>query len=77
MKGRMEYRTDKLGQIHNIFGKVSFSEDQLKENLKVFLKAVNDAKPNAVKGTFIKSISVATSMGPGIDLDVNKVLESL
>jgi len=77
MKGRMEYRTDKLGQIHNIFGKVSFSEDQLVENLNAFLKAVNDAKPAAVKGTFMKSISVTTSMGPGINLNVSEVLGEL
>ena len=77
MKGRMEYRTDKLGQIHNIFGKVSFSEKQLVENLNAFLKAISDAKPSAVKGTFIKSISVATSMGPGIDLNVSEVLGEL
>lgn len=75
--GRVEYRTDKLGQIHQIFGKVSFSEDQIKENLKTFIKAVNDAKPSAVKGTFIKTISVATTMGPGINLDVNKVMAEL
>ncbi len=75
--GRVEYRTDKLGQIHQIFGKVSFSEDQLKENLKTFIKAVNDAKPSAVKGTFIKTISVATTMGPGINLDVNKIMAEL
>ncbi len=75
--GRVEYRTDKLGQIHQIFGKVSFSEDQIKENLKTFIKAVNDAKPAAVKGTFIKTISVATTMGPGINLDVNKVMAEL
>ena len=75
--GRVEYRTDKLGQIHQVFGKVSFSEDQLKENLTTFLNAVNDAKPAAVKGTFIKNISLATSMGPGINLDVNKALAQL
>lgn len=75
--GRVEYRTDKQGQIHQIFGKASFSEDQLKENLKTFVKAVSDAKPSAVKGTFIKNISVAASMGPGITLDVSKVLAEL
>lgn len=75
--GRVEYRTDKLGQIHQIFGKVSFSEDQLKDNLKTFIKAVSDAKPSAVKGTYISNISVATSMGPGIKLDIGKVLTQL
>lgn len=75
--GRVEYRTDKLGQIHQIFGKVSFSEDQLMDNLRTFIKAVSDAKPAAVKGTYISNISVATSMGPGIKLDISKVLTQL
>ncbi|MBD3270078.1 50S ribosomal protein L1 [Candidatus Peregrinibacteria bacterium] len=76
-KGRIEFRTDKLGQIHNIFGKVSFDEAKLKENLLSLIKAVVDAKPAASKGTYVKSISVATSMGPGINLDVSKVLADL
>ena len=75
--GRVEYRTDKQGQIHQIFGKVSFSDEQLSENLKTFLKAVSDSKPSGVKGTFIKNIAVATSMGPGIKLDMSKVMGEL
>jgi large subunit ribosomal protein L1 len=75
--GRVEYRTDKLGQIHQIFGKVSFTDEQLQENLKTLLKAINDAKPATLKSTFIKNISVATSMGPGITMDVNKTLGEL
>lgn len=69
-KGRLEYKTDKLGQIHQIFGKVSFAESALEENLRAFLKAIVEAKPSAVKGTFIKRISVATTMGPGINVDL-------
>lgn len=76
-KGRVEYRTDKLGQIHQIFGKVSFSEEQLAENLKAFIKAIADSKPSAVKGTYIQNISLATTMGPGIKLDLSKTLSSL
>lgn len=76
-KGRVEYRTDKLGQIHNIFGKVSFSEEHLKGNLVALLKAINDSKPAAVKGAFIQNISVATSMGPGIKLDMPSVMAAL
>lgn len=75
--GRVEYRTDKLGQIHQIFGKASFTEEQIAENLRVFLKAVNDAKPSAVKGAFMKSVSVATTMGPGINLDLGRVMQQL
>ncbi|MEZ4087173.1 MAG: 50S ribosomal protein L1 [Candidatus Gracilibacteria bacterium] len=76
-KGRVEYRTTKQGQIHQIFGKVSFGEAELKENLKAFIKAVVDAKPAAVKGTFVKNMSVSTSMGPGIKLDMSSVMGEL
>jgi large subunit ribosomal protein L1 len=76
-KGRVEFRTDKLAQIHQVFGKASFTEDQLKENLKAFMKAVVDAKPAAVKGTYVENISVATTMGPGITLDVAKIMAEL
>lgn len=76
-KGRVEFRTDKLAQIHNIFGKASFTEEQLMENLKTFLRAIVDAKPASLKGTFIENISVADTMGPGIRLDVSKVMAEL
>ena len=76
-KGRVEFRTDKQAQIHQIFGKTSFSEDQLADNLKAFLKAVLEAKPASVKGTYIENINVATTMGPGIRLDLAKVMAEL
>lgn len=76
-KGRVEYRTDKLAQIHQIFGRVSFTEEQLNENLKTFLKAIVDSKPATVKGSYITSINVATTMGPGIKLDLQKVMAAV
>ncbi len=76
-KGRVEFRTDKQGQIHNLFGKTSFSEDQLLENLKALLKAIVDAKPSASKGTYIQKISLATTMGPGVNIDVPAALAEL
>ena len=76
-KGRIEYRTDKLGQIHQIFGKASFTEEALKENLKAFIKAIADTKPAGVKGTYIQNITVATTMGPGIKLDMQRVTAEL
>jgi len=76
-KGRVEFRTDKLAQIHQIFGKASFTEEQLAENLKSFLRAVVDAKPTGIKGSYIENISVATTMGPGIRLDLSKVMAEL
>lgn len=77
MKGKVEFRMDKLANLHNIFGKVSFSEAQLEENLKAFLKAIVAAKPSGAKGIFIQSVTLTTTMGPGIRLDANKVLASL
>lgn len=74
IKGKVEFRMDKLANVHNIFGKVSFGEAQLEENLKTFLQAVAQAKPSGAKGIFVKSITVKTTMGPGIRLDVNKAL---
>lgn len=73
-KGRVEFRTDKQGQMHNIFGKVSFTEAQLRENLKALLKAIVDTKPATAKGTYIVGLSVATTMGPGIRVDVANAL---
>ncbi|MEK7673471.1 MAG: 50S ribosomal protein L1 [Patescibacteria group bacterium] len=73
-KGKVELRVDKDGNLHNIFGRVSFDEAKLKENLKSLIKVVLDAKPISTKGTYINSISVAGTMGPGIHLDVNKAV---
>jgi large subunit ribosomal protein L1 len=73
MKGKIEFRNDKQANLHNIFGKVSFGEDKLKENLKTYVKAIMDVKPSGVKGVYINSITLSTTMGPGIRLDVRKV----
>lgn len=70
-KGKVEIRVDKLSNLHNVFGKSSFEEAQLIENLKAIVKAVLDNKPASSKGTYIKSITVTTAMGPGISLDVS------
>jgi large subunit ribosomal protein L1 len=74
LAGKIEFRNDKLGNLHNVFGKISFAEKQLEENLKIYLKAVSEAKPSGVKGNFINSITLASTMGPGIKLNVNKAL---
>jgi large subunit ribosomal protein L1 len=65
-KGMIEYRVDKTGTMHLTFGKVSFGEKELVENYNVLLSTVNRVKPNGVKGTYIKGIAIATTMGPGI-----------
>ncbi len=67
--GKIEFRNDKLANLHNLFGKLSFGEEKLKENLKTYLKAIADAKPEGSKGTYINSITLSTAMGPGIKVD--------
>lgn len=74
-QGRVEYRLDKLGSIHVPIGKVSFTEEQLMANLTALMEAIGRAKPSSVKGIYIKKISMASTMGPGIKLDVSQALE--
>jgi len=76
-KGRVEIRNDKEGNIHAIFGKMSFKEDELLNNLKVFLMAIRDGKPTGVKGTYLNSITLNSTMGPGIKLDTKTVMGEL
>ena len=73
--GKIEYRLDKTNIIHCPIGKVSFGEDKLKENFKTLMEAVVKAKPAAAKGQYLKSISIATTMGPGIRLSTAKAAE--
>jgi len=66
--GKIEYRVDKVGNIHAPIGKVSFSAEQLQENIKTLYEQLIRIKPATVKGTYIKNITVSSSMGPGIRL---------
>lgn len=72
-KGRIEFRADKQGIIHAIFGKISFGEQKLTENLRILLQAIIDAKPASIKGEYLKSITIAPTMGPGIRVDTRSV----
>lgn len=65
-KGKVEYKTDKNGIIHCMIGKVSFGASKIEENAKMIIDAVVAAKPSAVKGTYIQSTSLSSTMGPGI-----------
>jgi len=67
--GKIEYRVDKTGNVHAPIGKVSFSEQQLAENLQSFMDSIVRAKPAAAKGHYLRSATVSSTMGPGIRLD--------
>ncbi len=69
--GKVEYRTDSFGNIHGIIGKASFEEGKLLENLNTFVGAILKIKPATVKGNYVKNISLSSTMGPGIKLDLN------
>ena len=69
--GRVEYRADSFGIVHGVIGKVSFSEEDLMENLNAFVSAILRVKPATVKGDYVKSISIASTMGPGIKVENN------
>ncbi len=69
--GRVTYRTDSFGNVHGIIGKTSFTEEQLLDNLNAFVGTILKVKPATVKGDYIKNISVATTMGPGIKVQIN------
>ena len=73
--GKVEYRTDKANLIHVPAGKVSFGAEKLADNIKALVRAVVKARPAAAKGKYIKSITVASTMGPGVKLQAGKASE--
>ncbi|MEO8468135.1 MAG: 50S ribosomal protein L1 [Chloroflexota bacterium] len=72
--GRVEFKVDKAGIVHVAVGKVSFEADQIVANLAALIDAINRAKPAGAKGTYLKGLSIASTMGPGIRLDIPSVL---
>lgn len=70
--GKIDFRVDKTGIIHSGIGKTSFDGIQLAENIRVFINTIIKMKPSAAKGTYLKSISISSTMGPGIFLDTNQ-----
>ena len=68
-KGMVEYKNDSYGNLHLTIGKLSFTEEQLEENLRAIVSEIVKNKPNGVKGTFIKNISTSSTMSPGIKVD--------
>ena len=71
--GKIEYRLDKNNIIHVPVGKASFTEEQLKQNFDALMSAINKAKPAAVKGTYLKSVTLSATMGPGVKLNTVKL----
>lgn len=72
--GKVEYRVDKVGNIHVTIGKVSFDDAKLKENLVLIYDTLNKLRPSTVKGVFVKNLSIASTMGPGIKVDNETIL---
>ena len=70
--GKIEYRLDKANIIHVPVGKASFTEEQLEQNFKALMDAITKAKPSSVKGQYLKSITLATTMGPGVKVIANR-----
>ncbi len=73
-KGRVEFKLDRTAIIHVTLGKVSFEDDKLMDNLTAVIEAIQKAKPGGVKGQYVKTASLVTTMGPGIKLDIQSTL---
>ncbi|HBJ92540.1 50S ribosomal protein L1 [Ponticaulis sp.] len=77
MGGAVEFRVEKAGIVHAGIGKASFSNDDLEKNVNAFVSALLKAKPSGAKGTFVKKITLSSSMGPGVQLNVNETIASV
>jgi ribosomal protein L1 len=71
--GKVEYRVDSTGIVHLGFGKVSFTEQQLLDNVQAIISSIKSNKPNSIKGIYIKAIYITTSMGPSVEVDVSSI----
>ena len=72
--GRIEYRNDRYGNVHAPVGKVSFSDEQLEENLVALTSEIVRARPAAAKGRFVRNLSISSTMGPGVKVDIGKMM---
>ena len=71
--GKVEYRLDKANIIHTAIGKVSFGAERLTENFNTLMEAINKARPAAAKGQYLRSVTVASTMGPGVKVNPAKI----
>ena len=69
--GEVQFKAEKAGVIHAGIGKVSFTEDKLAQNIRAFIDAVTRARPNGAKGTYVKKVSLSSTMGPGVSVDLS------
>lgn len=75
--GKIEYRVDKTGNVHAPIGKISFEVDDLADNLNAFMDSIVRARPASAKGAYVRSVSVSSTMGPGVSIDPNLYRRSL
>lgn len=75
--GRIEFRVDKFGNVHSTVGKMSFEDNQLVDNIKALLEQIIRMRPAAVKGQYLKGVTISSTMGPGIHLDRASIVEAL
>jgi large subunit ribosomal protein L1 len=73
-QGRVEYRLDKTGNIHLTVGKVNFTKEQLLSNLTAVMEAIGRARPGGIKGVYVRKVTLTSTMGPGIKVDINEAL---
>ena len=71
--GKVSYRVDKVGNMHSLVGKVSFSAEQLEENIATFYETMVRAKPQTVKGVYIQNFAISSTMGPGVNIDPESI----
>ncbi len=74
--GEVTFRAEKAGVVHAGIGKASFSEEQLSENLRAFVKAISNARPSGAKGTYIKKVTVSSTMGPGLLVEIGSAMDA-
>ncbi len=76
-KGRINFKTDRTGNVHTIVGKVSFETEKLRKNILALLSEILRLKPSGLKGQYLKSVTLSSSMGPGFSLDMKELLDCL
>jgi len=75
-KGKIDFRVDKFGVMHVSLGRVSFTVEQLVDNAREFIATVNRLKPNSLKGTYVRSIYLSSTMSPGVNVDVQALRDT-